>query len=283
MTSGVARSKRRTWLRRTLIGVALAYLLLCATVFLAQGRLLFHPTTQTNADADALIARSDIDPLEIEVEGATLRGMIRRGQGQGPRPTVLYFGGNAEGVSRRLSDRDWVNALGWSFVVVPYRGYDRSSGSPSAEAYLGDVAPVFDAVAAHPDVDPEHIVAWGTSLGTGLAAHLADRRELAGVILAAPYARLSDIAAEQFPWLPVRALFRHEIDTLAVAPQITEAVLVLHGDADTLIGLEHGRRVADAWKGPAQLRVLAGAGHNDLARHAQMRPAVEAFLRQRQQ
>jgi uncharacterized protein len=274
-----APAKRWRWLGRALIGLGATYVILCAAVYLLQGALLFMPTTLTD---DELAARpSDVQPLAIPVDGAVLRGVLVPGRGEGPRPTLLYFGGNAERVRWRALDRGWVRELGWNLALVSYRGYDDSSGSPSAEALLRDAVAIHDAVAARPDVDPQRIVAWGFSLGTGLAARVARERALTGVILAAPYARLSDIAADAYPWLPVRWLFRHEIDTLHDAPAITEPLLVVHGDDDTLIPPAHGRGLIDAWGGPARLVLVAAADHNDLGGHPELRTAVEVFLRER--
>lgn len=268
---------RWRWLRRVLVGLAALYLVVCAGVFFLQGALTFHPTTLEADDEEIMEA---VEPLELAVDGAVLRGVIVPGVGVGPRPTLLYFGGNAERVLRRAHDRSWACVLGWNLVLVSYRGYDGSSGSPSADALLGDAVAVYDAIAARPDVDREHVVAWGNSLGSGLAARVARERELAGAILVMPYARLSDIAADLYPWLPVRLLFRHEIDTLRDAPGITEPLLVIHGEQDALIPPDHGRRLVEAWGGPSRLELVPGATHDDLGRRPELRTAIEAFLRE---
>lgn len=279
MSERATPTTRWRWLRRALLGLLLIYAGICAAVFFLQETLLFHPTVLDAADDPA--AQQTVQPLELTVDGAVLRGVLVPGAGEGPRPTVLYFGGNAERVRQRARDRGWVGELGWNLVLVSYRGYDDSSGSPSADALLADAVAIHDAVAARPDVDRERIVAWGNSLGSGVAARVARERELAGAILVMPYARLSDIAADVYWWLPVRLLFRHEIDTLTDAPAITDPVLVVHGDEDTLIPATHGRRVVDAWGGPARLVLVSGAGHNDLGRRPELHTAVEAFLRER--
>jgi pimeloyl-ACP methyl ester carboxylesterase len=258
------------------------YLVVCVAVLLLQDVLVFHPTTLDDAeDVPAPHTAYAGQPLEVAVDGAVLRGVLLPGVGEGPRPTLLYFGGNAERVRRRARDRAWARELGWNLALVSYRGYDDSTGSPSAEALLHDAVAVHDALAARPDVDRERIVTWGNSLGSGVAARVARERELAGVILVMPYARLSDIAADVYPWLPVRWLFRHEIDTLTDAPGITEPVLVVHGEKDALIPPEHGRRLVEAWGGAAHLELVAGATHDDLGGRPELRTAIEAFLRER--
>lgn len=276
MSDGSAPATRWRWLRRALVGLVVTYAVICGAVFLLQGALLFHPTSLDAAEP----AEPRGQPLELAVDGAVLRGVIVPGRGEGPRPTLLYFGGNAERVRQRARERGWVGELGFHQVFVSYRGYDDSTGSPSGAALLADAVAIHDAIAARPDVDRERIVVWGNSLGSGIAARVARERALAGAILVMPYARLSDIAADVYWWLPVRWLFRHEIDTLADAPAITDPVLVVHGRLDTLIPPAHGRRVAEAWGGPARLVLVDGAGHNDLGGRPELRAAVEAFLRE---
>lgn len=272
---------RRRWLLRSLLSLATVYLLICAMMVVGQRWLLFHPTTMDELQARAIEQRAEIEPLAIQTDGELLRGVLLRGRGPEPRPTVLYFGGNGEAVWQRTRDQGWVGEHGWNLALVSYRGYDRSSGSASADALLADALAIYDVIAARPEVDPDHIVAWGFSLGTGVVAHLAHQRVLDGVILAAPYARLSDVGAALYPWLPVRWLFRHEIDTLARAPAITEPALLVHGNADTLIPIEHSHRIAEAWAGPTRLVVVPKAGHNALFGHRRVRDAVVAFLGER--
>lgn len=281
VTVTATRSKRWRWIRRTVVGLGGSYAVICVAVFLLQGMLLFHPTALVEGEAERATRELDAQPLEVSVDGAVLRGVLIPGQGLGPRPTLLYFGGNAERVRRHALDRGWLRELGWNQVLVSYRGYDDSSGSPAGPLLLADAVATYDAIARLPNVDPKHIVVWGFSLGTGLAARVARERELDGAILAAPYARLSDIAADAYPWLPVAWLFRHEIDTIADAPSITEPLLVVHGDDDTLIPPDHGRRIADAWGGAARFVGVAGAQHNDLGGRPELRGAVAEFLRER--
>ena len=58
-------------------------------------------------------------PLEVvAADGAQLHGWTRVASAT-PAPAELYFGGNAEGVSRTLADRRWPRD--WSIVAINYR------------------------------------------------------------------------------------------------------------------------------------------------------------------
>ena len=212
------------------------------------------------------------------MDGATLHGFFVEGEGEAPRPTLLYFGGNAEPVWRRVSEPTTGSLRRYNRVYVSSRGYDRSSGAPSADALLADALAIYDHVAAREDVDPDAIVPWGLSLGSGQAVHVAAQRDVARVVLLAPFDRLANVAAGHYPPFPVRLLMRNDIDSASKAASIRAPLLVVHGEDDRVIPAEHGRELAARWSGPVELRVVPGAGHNDLSSRPETRAAIDEFL-----
>jgi hypothetical protein len=123
-------------------------------------------------------------------------------------------------------------------------------------------------------------VAVGFSVGTGVAASLAKRRRIDGLILVTPFDRLSEVAAGQFTWLPVRLLFRHEMKPAEWLRGSPVPVAIIAGERDTLIPAARtdalrrsvGRLVYD--------RTISGAGHNDIYDRPAFRGAIrEAFGR----
>jgi pimeloyl-ACP methyl ester carboxylesterase len=274
-SKGMARPRRR-WLR--ILGVlALLYGAVCLLMALFEESLLFHPTALQEPTAERLAALPRVEPLAIEAsDGVTLRGFFVAGQGAAPRPTLIYFGGNAEPVWRRA--RGGSVPSRFNGVYVSYRGYDRSGGETSAEALLADALEVHDQVARRPDVAEDAIAVWGTSLGSGMATHVAAERSVAAVVLFSPYDRLAAVAAGHYPWLPVSLLMRNDIDSAARAPAIRAPALIVHGDADSVIPFDHGERLADEWGGWVELRRIEGAGHNDLESRAEARAHLQGFL-----
>jgi pimeloyl-ACP methyl ester carboxylesterase len=81
-----------------------------------------------------------------------------------------------------------------------------------------------------------------------------------------------------YPWLPVALLLRHRFDSAARAPGLRVPLLVLVGEADTLIAPHHSERLAAAWGGPVERVNLPGFGHNDLDLHPRYAQALRAFL-----
>lgn len=274
----VTKSSLHRRLGRALLILAVLYSAVCGLMVAFEESLLFHPTTMPTGARDLLLARTDVEALELVHDEVTLRGFFVTGAGDGPRPTVLYFGGNAEGVWRRVENVPGPIGARFHRAYLAYRGYDDSSGRPAAAELLADALAFYDHVAARPDVDGDAIVVRGTSLGTGLATHVARHRPVAGVVLLAPYDRLADVAAGHYPWLPVRALMRNDIDSAAKASAITAPALIAHGHADQVIPIAHGQALAAAWAGPVETLYLDHATHDDLGSRPRTSRAIEAFL-----
>ncbi len=195
---------------------------------------------------------------------------------EGERLLVLGFGGNAwnaEAMAAYLHDL-YPRA---HVVAFHYRGYRPSEGVPGAAALLADAPRVLDL--ARERVRPARTVAVGFSVGSGVAAGLAARRPLDGLILVTPFDSLGSVAAGHYPWLPVRALLRHRLEPAADLAGTEVPVAILAGARDTLIPAARTDALRRAVPNLVFDRTLAGAGHNDIYQradfHAAMREALE--------
>ena len=243
-----------------------------AAAWLGQDRLVFFP--QPIGPATHLPATAK--PLEITAsDGTHLRGWIRQSSRE-PARLVLYFGGNAEEVSWTVADKRW--PTDWAIVAVNYRGYGASEGKPAEAALVADALTMYDKVAARADVDRAHIVAFGRSLGTGIAVKLAASRPLSGVVLVSPYDSLVAIGEMHYPWLPVSWLLRHRFDVASDATRIGAPLLAIVGGRDTIVPPVRSRALYDAWTGPKQWHVMSAADHDRVAESAEFWKIVARFL-----
>ncbi len=245
-----------------------------ALAWFAQERLIF---LQQHGVAAAYLP-AGTKPLEfVASDGTRLRGWMR-GAGAAPAPLVLYFGGNAEEVSGTLADPRWPRD--WAIVAVSYRGYGASEGSPGESALVADAQLIYDAVAARPDVDRRRIVAFGRSLGTGVAVKLGAARPLAGLILVSPFDSLVALGRTHYPWLPVSALLRHRFDAAAEAPRLAAPLLAIVADRDSIVPNERSQALYDAWAGPKQWLAVPGADHNTLGATREFWNGIARFAAQ---
>lgn len=172
---------------------------------------------------------------------------------------VLFCHGNAGNISHRVSMCGAMLEAGVSVLVFDYRGYGASAGRPSETGTYQDAQAAYHWLKARGFA---RIVAFGESLGGGVASELAVREPLAGLILQGTFTSIADVGAELFPWLPVRWMSRIKYDTYSRLPRIQVPLLIMHSREDTLIRFHHAERNYTAANQPKLLWELQG-DHND--------------------
>jgi len=192
-----------------------------------------------------------------------------------PGPVVVFFHGNGELIDDQRSLAAFYVAQGVSVLLPEYRGYGRTSGTPSQAAIVADMTRIYDELAARPEIDRGRIVFHGRSLGGGVAAALAAARPPAALILESTFTSLAALARTR--GLPER-LCRHPFRTDRVLPGLQRPVLILHGADDALIPAAHGRSLHAS--APGSTYVELPGHHNDfpLDRVA-YEAAIVGFLR----
>lgn len=244
-----------------LAGLAV-YASLLAFVWFRQETLMFYPVP---LPPDYPLAREpDIHERGVEVEGARLSVMHL--QLQDPRGVVFFLHGNAGNLAGWFGNADFYRQAGFDLVMPDYRGFGKSTGRiESAQQLRADVRAVWDAFAAR--YQGRRIVLYGRSLGTALAADLAEQLTREGrapdlTVLVSPYSSIRALTTEYYPWVPP-ALVRYPLDTASHLQGMGGPLLLVHGERDALIGVHHARRL-QAVRPSARLLVVPGAGHNDI-------------------
>ena len=237
-------------------------------MYLAQDSLIFHPQRLDEGRRTALARSPAVESLFIHGEdGVRLHAWHVKGD-----PLIIYFGGNAEEVSWMLDDAQRrVPGVGW--LLVDYRGYGSSQGSPSEKSLVADAIRWYDHFKS---TGPIYV--FGRSLGSGVAVQLAAERAVAGMVLVTPFDSLAAVAKRHYPFLPVDWMLRHRFDSVALAPKMKAPLLCIVASHDDIIPPEHAKRLFDAWGGPKRWVSLDGAGHNSTDGAATYWSSIQRFL-----
>jgi uncharacterized protein len=83
-----------------------------------------------------------------------------------------------------------------------------------------------------------------------------------GLILEGTFTNLPDVAASHVPLLPVRAVMRARLDSVAKIPAYRGPLLQVHGDADRIVPYDLGRKLFAAANEPKQFVTIPGGDHN---------------------
>ena len=243
-------------------------------MYLAQDSLIFHPQPLAEARRVQIASQRDaVESLFIHAADGT-RLPAWHARGKSTSRVVVYFGGNAEEVSWMLDHAARrTPEVGW--LLVDYRGYGSSGGSPSETALVGDAIQWYDNVSKN----YKSVYLFGRSLGSGVAVQLAAQRPTAGVILVSPFDSLVEVGKRHYPFLPVNWMLKHRFDSMALAPQISAPLLCIVATDDEIIPAVHAKRLYDAWGGEKRWVGLEGAGHNSTDNAANYWTSILAFLK----
>jgi len=235
------------------------YLAILVVLFLLQGRMLYLPDPALIATPKALnLAFEDVRITTDD--GVVLHGWLVPGQTSGP--VLLFFHGNAGNISHRLESLRVFNRLGLTTLIIDYRGYGQSTGSPTEEGTYRDAEAAWRHLTQERGIDPRRIIVFGRSLGGGVAVWLAARVKPAALIIESTFTSVPDLAAKIYPWLPVRWLARFRYDSQEKISSVKAPVLVAHSRNDEIVPFSHGKQLFEAAPMPRRLMVLRG-GHND--------------------
>jgi pimeloyl-ACP methyl ester carboxylesterase len=235
----------------TLVSIAaLIYIGLCLALFVAQRSFIYYPQpTSAGGNGPALT-------LDVDGERVVIETRIKTGS-----DAVIYFGGNAENVSRSLPTL--ADAFpGRSLYAMNYRGYGGSTGKPSEAALIADALVLFDRVHA----DHAHIIVVGRSLGSGVAVHIASERPVERLVLVTPYDSLLNVAATQFRYFPLRWLMLDKFESWRYAPRVAAPTQLIAAENDEVIPRSSTEALYDHFpKMLATLTVVPHVGHNTVS------------------
>ena len=255
--------RRRTWLIRVIRWLgALVVLFLMFRWF--EHSQVYHPYRQLEG-SPADLGRAFEDVRFKTDDGVELHGWFFPADTNSSRAHLAFLlcHGNAGNISHRLGVSGALLKTGASVFLFDYRGYGQSEGQP------GEQGTYRDAQAAHAwlrqkGFHGESIVAFGESLGGGVASELGLRETLGGIVLQSTFTSIPDLGKELFPWLPVRWLSSITYDTRTKLPRVNVPVLVMHSRADDLIRFHHAEKNFAVANEPRIFCELRGS-HNDAA------------------
>jgi fermentation-respiration switch protein FrsA (DUF1100 family) len=249
-----------TVLKWLLIVASVGYLGGLIVLFFAQRSMVF-PIPQTARTSPAAAGFPEAEE-HILTTADNEKVIVWHVPARPGHPVVLYFHGNGDFLAGFFGRFRQIIADGTGVVALSYRGYAGSSGQPSEWGLLQDAAAAYAFTTAR--YSAEKIVAWGFSLGTGVAVTLAAEQPVGKLILEAPYTSLADVAASLFPIFPVRLVMKDQFRSDERIARVSAPLLIMHGARDATIPIMFGERLFARAHEPKQFVRFPEGDHNNL-------------------
>ncbi len=112
-------------------------------------------------------------------------------------------------------------------------------------------------------VSVEHIILYGKSLGTGIAAQLASIRDCKKLILETPYYSMDALARHYFFMYPVMPMTKYALPTYRNFEYIKVPIIIFHGTRDQIIPYKQAKWLTDKRPGTELITIEKGR-HNNL-------------------
>ncbi len=175
------------------------------------------------------------------------------------RATFLFLHGNAGNLSHRLPNVQQLVERGISVLILDYRGYGDSEGSPSEKGLYADARAGWEWLRER----RERVFLFGRSLGAAVAIHLAGEVEAEGVIAECAFSSVRGMALKNILTAPAALTLRSRFDSVEAVRAIKCPLLSIHGVRDSLAPMRMGRAIYDAATVPKRWYEISAAGHND--------------------
>jgi fermentation-respiration switch protein FrsA (DUF1100 family) len=233
-----------------------------ALLWRSQEKILFQPPRfqATSIQSERVDYRA--------ADGQDLAGFVVGDPRTAPG-VLISFHGNAD---LALWQLDWARTVeartGYAVLLSEYRGYMSLAGNPTYSSSKLDALAAYDYLISAFRVDPGRLVYFGHSLGSAIAAELAEARAPRALVLQSPFssaramARLLVIPPIGLVW---KGLSRIHFDTTRAVAGLSCPVSVAHGKRDRIVPVKMGLEVYRAAKLKSRLLLVEEAGHNDVA------------------
>jgi uncharacterized protein len=247
---------------RAALAVLLVVALVTGLLWLAQRRLIYFPDRSQVPSATVMLPGGR-DVILGTSDGLRLGAWLVEPVGPGRGVAVLVAPGNAGNRVDRVPLARALVGVGFTVLLMDYRGYGGNPGDPDEQGLARDVRAAREYLAVTLGVASSRTIYYGESLGAAVVTELATAHPPGGLVLRSPFESLAAVGRHHYPILPVRALLRDHYPVADLIGQVTAPTVVIYGTADAVVPAAQSQAVAARAGGPTRAVVVAGADHND--------------------
>ncbi|NJO43729.1 MAG: alpha/beta hydrolase [Cyanobacteria bacterium CRU_2_1] len=249
----------------SLLGIL--YLSACGFLYFRQTRMLFLPSTEIE------VTPTDFDLAYEEVwlpvaKGERMHGWWIPANGS-ETGTLLYLHGNGINIGANVEHANRYHQLGFSVLLMDYRGYGRSEGEfPNEVRVYQDARRMWEYLTQERQIPADRIFVYGHSLGGAIAIELMQTYpDAAGLIVESSFTSVRNAVERttSFGIFPIDLLLTQRFESIDKVASLQLPVLFIHGTSDSRIPSDMSELLYAATPEPKQLYLVPGADHNNVA------------------
>lgn len=276
------RSTEKKAMKRLSLLFTLLLLTSCSTIEISESDIFDAHRTVSVSDFD--IPGYTLTETELETDdGETLNSWFL--EHKDAQATVVYFGGNGFLLVKSRPLIEAYSKMNVNLKLFDYRGYGKSSGSPSVAGIKTDAEAAWRAASEHSSSNGLPLILHGHSMGTFLSAYIADEFEADAYILESPVTEVDQWTRRLVPWI-LRPFIRFDIaDAIRNESNIKRVestrlpLLIAGGTADEVTPFEMAETLySKSASGDKRLIEVEGGTHNDLPLYSEYREGIKNFI-----
>ena len=222
------------------------YLFVLVFLYFYQRNLLYHPN-ENNYSGDKILV--NIEKVKIQTsDNIELLGWYHE-KNLKDYKTLVYFHGNAGSLENRIHKLNHFQDMNINFLIIAWRGFSGNNGKPTEQGLYEDGKSAINWLAKK-GVYEKNLILYGESLGTGVATHLAQKKNYAGIILETPFTSMIEAAKTFYPYIPVNLLLKDKFENYKKVKNINSPILIMHGEADQIVPFSMGKKIYEVANEP---------------------------------
>jgi uncharacterized protein len=275
----VRKGNKKRW-QLYLKRFAIAYTLICTTLYFQQQRLMFFPSGKV--DRDPSLYQLPYEEVNLPIAQTDQLNGWWIPSDQPNAPVLLYFHHNAVNIGANVSQALQFHRLGYSIFIFDYRGFGKSKGAfPTEPQLYEDAQTAWNYLTQTRKIPADRIIIYGHSVGGAIATDLASKHpEAAALVVQSSFTRMRDMTKRfGLYWIfPMELLLRQRFESEEKMKEITMPVLIITGTNDIQIPTAMGQRLHAAAKSSKKQLIIIPGGSHDNHLSEPHRQSMQQFL-----
>ena len=259
-------------IKRALIVLIIVYCVGALVLYFVQDLILFHPKPLRSNHQFKF--EQVFEEINIPYRNHNLN-IVKFKTGKRPNGLVLFYHGNMENVEHYKKYPPIFLKYNYEVWMIDYPGFGKTTGKRTEGMMYEQALLMYDM--ALKQINSDSIVIYGKSIGTGVAAFIAFKKNCRLLILETPYYSIPSLARHYLPVYPMDWMVKYSFPINDYLKKVQSPITIFHGTNDEVIPYTHSKLLKEENKKIEFISIENGK-HNDLTNFNQYHTIMDSLL-----